>query len=210
MDVLRRVTGEREKNRALHREGTNIEIGCRVVRAVGRHSTPDRSQENRTWKRSEVRWTLFLFVALRCEYLSFEFLTRGYISLAVILLPFPCTLPKTQLMCYQKSLVRVSVWSCEQQLGWEVERGAFSGPFWGAGELSVQRVLCQCYLGQAWWHKSNTAWRRLQMGKWWYYSWIHEKQLPGAAKDPKKQCHKKVRSLLALLSMPGFQIWRVD
>lgn len=71
-------------------------------------------------------------------------------------------------------------------------------------------LLCQCYLGQAWWHKSNRAWRRLQMGKWWYYSWIHEKQLPGAAKDPKKQCHKKVRSLLALLSMPGFQIWRVD
>lgn len=55
MDVLRRVIGEREKNRVLHREGTNIEMGCRVVRAVGRHSTPDGAQEGRTWERSEVR-----------------------------------------------------------------------------------------------------------------------------------------------------------
>lgn len=127
-------------------------------------------------------------VTLRCEYSSFEFLTpgdlspwRSFISISMYVTEDPCNI--------------LSEKSCRSQCFglWATARvvNAEKCVLWA----HLRSWQNQCYLEQNWWHKSNGAWRKLQVGKWWYCSWIRERQLPGAAEYPMNQCHQIQKSL---------------
>jgi hypothetical protein len=91
------------------------------VEAVWRHWTQGGRSKKRTWKRKEVKWKLFPWVANTCP---FDSLFLWIWTLRSSLPLFPRSSPKT-LTCYQKIFVGVTVLSCELHLGWEEERAMF-------------------------------------------------------------------------------------
>lgn len=60
--------------------------------------------------------------------LSFEFPTHGYLNPWRHFASISVYITKEPANMLSENLVGVSVWGCEQHLGWEVEGGTSSGP----------------------------------------------------------------------------------